>query len=170
MESTSSEYARFLAYGNQLIEIHIGLRDMLADLREGVVPEAELGTHCLAFCAAVTRHHTGEDTEVFPLLAARHPELRTFLAELERDHQVIAGLLTAVRDVAGRLGATRPDAAGRLGAAGREAAGRLGAEGVREELDGLAAVLETHFIGEEKRLVGVLNAIDPSEGLTGLTA
>ena len=164
MESTSSEYARFLAYGHQLIEIHIGLRDMLADLREGVVPEAELGTHCLAFCAAVTRHHTGEDTEVFPLLAARHPELRTFLAELERDHQVIAGLLTAVRDAAGRLGAARRDAAGPPGA------GRPGPEDLRQELDGLAAVLETHFIGEEKRLVGVLNAIDPSEGLTGLTA
>lgn len=159
VESTSSEYARFLAYGHQLTEIHIGLRDMLADLREGVVPEAELGIHCLAFCAAVTRHHTGEDTEVFPLLAGRHPELRAFLAELERDHQVIAGLLTAVRDAAGRLGAAR-----------RGEAGRLGVEGLREELDGLAAVLETHFIGEEKRLVGVLNAIDPSEGLTGLTA
>ena len=158
VESSSSEYARFLAYGHQLTEIHIGLRDMLADLREGVVPEAELGTHCLAFCAAVTRHHTGEDTEVFPLLAGRHPELRSFLAELERDHQVIAGLLTAVRDAAGRLGAARRDPAG------------PGAEGLRQELDGLAAVLETHFIGEEKRLVGVLNAIDPSEGLTGLTA
>jgi len=182
VESTSSEYARFLAYGHQLIEIHIGLRDMLADLREGVVPEAELGTHCLAFCAAVTRHHTGEDTEVFPLLAGRHPELRTFLAELERDHQVIAGLLTALRDAAGRLGVARRDAAGQFGAARPDAVGRLGVEGVwrgpdgpdaeelRQELGGLAAVLETHFIGEEKRLVGVLNAIDPSEGLTGLTA
>jgi hypothetical protein len=146
VESTSREYARFLAYGNQLIEIHIGLRDLLADLREGVVPDADLGTHCLAFCAAVTRHHTGEDTQVFPLLAARHPELRAFLAELERDHQVIAGLLTRVRAVAARGGDVRP------------------------ELDGLAAVLETHFIGEEKRLVAVLNAVDPSEGLTGLTA
>jgi hypothetical protein len=145
VESISREHARFLAYGHQLIEIHIGLRDMLADLREGVVPEAELGTHCLAFCAAVTRHHTGEDTGVFPLLAARHPELRSFLAELARDHQVIAGLLTRARAVAGRGGA------------------------VQAELDGLAAVLETHFIGEEKRLVAVLNAIDPAEGLTGLT-
>jgi predicted hydrolase (HD superfamily) len=146
VESTSREYARFLAYGNQLIEIHIGLRDMLADLREGVVPAAELGTHCLAFCAAVTRHHTGEDTQVFPLLAARHPGLRDFLAELERDHRVIAGLLTRVTALAGRP-----------------------AE-VPAELDAIAAVLETHFIGEEKRLVAVLNAIDPSEGLTGLTA
>jgi hypothetical protein len=146
VESTSGEYARFLAYGNQLIEIHIGLRDMLADLREGIVPEADLGRHCLAFCAAVTRHHTGEDTQVFPLLAARHPELRTFLTELERDHQVIAGLLTRVSHLAGRP-AELP-----------------------AELDGIAAVLETHFLGEEKRLVAVLNAIDPSEGLTGLTA
>ena len=155
MESTSSEYARFLAYGNQLIEIHIGLRDLLADLREGIVPAAELGVHCLAFCAAVSRHHTGEDTQVFPLLAARHPELRAFLVELERDHLVIAGLLTRVNTVAAGLDGEQP-------------AARV-AE-LQQELDALAAVLETHFIGEEKRLVAVLNAVDPAEGLTGLTA
>jgi hypothetical protein len=148
VEDTSREYARFLAYGTQLIEIHIDLRDMLADLREGVVPPAELGTHCLAFCAAVTRHHTGEDTGVFPLLAARHPELRAFLAELERDHQLISGMLARVRTLAERQDRALID----------------------QELDGLAAVLETHFIGEEKRLVAVLNAIGPEEGLTGLTA
>jgi hypothetical protein len=57
---------------------------------------------------------------------------------------------------------------------------RSAAEGLREEpdpgrvaairgrLDEIAAILETHFIGEEKRLVAVLNAIDPSVGLTGL--
>ena len=144
VESTSREYARFLAYGTQLIEIHIDLRDMLADLREGVVPAAELGPHCLAFCAAVTRHHTGEDTQVFPVLAARHPELRAFLAELEHDHEMIAAALTRVRALVGHTG-------------------------MQQELDGLAAMLETHFIGEEKRLVAVLNAIGPEEGLTGLT-
>jgi hypothetical protein len=154
VESTSREYARFLAYGNQLIDIHVSLRDMLADLREGIVPAAELGAHCLAFCAAVTRHHTGEDIQVFPLLAERHPGLRAFLAGLERDHQVIAGLLTAVGEVAQEL--RREQAAGRI-------------TELQQQLDGLAAVLETHFIGEEKRLVAVLNALDPSEGLTGLT-
>jgi len=154
VETGSGEYARFLAYGTQLIEVHVDLRDLLADLREGVVPERELGTYCLAFCAAVTEHHTGEDATVFPLLAELHPELRTFLAELERDHQVIADLLARVSAVAGELrGGVRPERVAWL----------------RRELDGLAAILETHFIGEEKRLVAVLNAIDTSVGLTGLT-
>jgi hypothetical protein len=154
LTTISGEHARFLAYGTQLIEIHVDLRDMLADLREGVVPERELGAHCLAFCAAVTRHHTGEDATVFPLLAELHPELGAFLAELTRDHDVIAGLLTRVRAVAGQVrGEADPERVAWL----------------RGELDGLAAILETHFIGEEKRLVAVLNAIDPSVGLTGLT-
>ncbi|MGX6601172.1 hemerythrin domain-containing protein [Micromonosporaceae bacterium Da 78-11] len=138
MDTSADEYARFRAYGNQLIDAHIGLRELLEDLREGFVPEPELGVHCLTFCAAVTRHHTAEDTSVFPTLAARHPALRDFLAELERDHQVIAGLLT------------------RLAVA---SAGQVPEE-VYSELDGIAAVLETHFIGEEKRLVAVLNELD----------
>src|SRR3712207_4060793 len=126
LDALSDEYARFSAYGNQLIAVHIRLRDMLDDLRDGVVPDHELGVHCLAFCSAVTRHHTGEDTTVFPELAARHPELRSFLDDLERDHQVIAGMLTRLTQLAGS------------------------GAGMRAELDGLAAVLETHFIGEEK--------------------
>ncbi|MEU7907315.1 hemerythrin domain-containing protein [Actinoplanes sp. NPDC049118] len=153
MHNHPGEYARFLAYGNQLIAIHADLRDRLADLREGVVPDRDLGAHCLAFCAAVTRHHTGEDASVFPVLAARHPELREFLAALVRDHHVIAGLLAGVSAAAGRLS----------GEADRERV-----TWIQRELDGLAAILETHFIGEEKRLVAVLNAIDPSVGLTGL--
>jgi hypothetical protein len=192
---TTSEHARFLAYGTQLIETHADLRDMLADLREGVIPERELGAHCLAFCARVTWHHTGEDETVFPVLAREHPELRDFLAELARDHQVIAGLLTRVTAIAVELaggpahgggpaqGAGPADGAGLARGAGPAysagpargggpvsgdgpEAGRVA--GLRSELDGLAAVLETHFIGEEKRLVAVLNAIDPSVGLTGL--
>ena len=155
MGSTSREYARFLAYGHQLIEIHVGLRDMLDDLRSGLVPDADLGTHCRAFCAAVTRHHTGEDTHVFPLLAERHPGLRDFLAGLERDHEVIAGMLTRVTALSRQLGG---------GLASAPAAE------LQQELDGLAAVLETHFIGEEKRLVTVLNALHPAGGPTGLTA
>jgi hypothetical protein len=130
------EYERLAAYGNQMKYVHTRLRDLLDDLRDGVVPFA---THCVAFCAEVTRHHTGEDETVFPLLAARHPELRDFLAELRRDHEVIAGMLERVRT-------------------GRDPG----------ELEALAAVLETHFRGEEKRLVEVLNAVESSADLTGL--
>lgn len=133
------EYVPFMAYGNQLIEVHARLREMLDDLRDGVVPEPDFEAHCVAFCAEVTRHHTGEDETVFPLLAARHPELRDFLAGLARDHEIIAGLLVKVRATA--------DPA---------------------DLDGLAAILETHFRGEEKRLVEVMNAIDPATPLSGL--
>ena len=128
---SGEEIARFTAYGSQLLLIHAKLRDQLDDLRDGVVPDVDFATHCVAFCAAVTGHHTGEDETAFPLLAARHPELREFLAELRRDHEVIAGMLAAL-----------PHAANRP-----------------ELLDGLAAVLETHFRGEEKRLVDVLNTV-----------
>ena len=123
------EYDRLTAYGTQLILTHARLRDMLDDLRDGVYPGDELATHCLAFCDAVTEHHTDEDTTVFPLLAARHPELRDFLARLRQDHAIIAGLVRGVR------------------------------QDDPEALSALAAVLETHFRGEEKRLVTVLNEV-----------
>ncbi|UQU67169.1 hemerythrin domain-containing protein [Couchioplanes caeruleus] len=151
--AASDEYARFTAYGHQLIAVHHRLLGHLDDLRDGSVPDRELAVHCRTLCSAVTRHHTGEDETVFPVLAARHPQLRSFLAELDRDHRIIAGLLTRLTALSGRLGAA-PTEAGR--------------DELRMELDGLAAVLETHFIGEEKRLVEVLNAVDPSVGLTGL--
>ncbi|XVU23245.1 hemerythrin domain-containing protein [Actinoplanes sp. CA-054009] len=116
------------AYGNRLIACHHHLLDMLDEIRDG----ADKGP---AFCAALTRHHTGEDATVFPFLAGRHPELREFLDGLARDHEIIAGML---KD-----------------------------DMTREELDGLTAVLETHFIGEEKRLVALLNALDPDPRLDG---
>ncbi len=140
---TVDEYQRFLSYGTQLIDVHDQLRGMLDDLRDGVVPQRDLTAHCLTFCAALTAHHTGEDREVFPLLAARHPALRDFLAGLERDHQVIAGILTRVTTLDG--------------------------DARQEELAGLDAILRTHFLGEEKRLTAVLDALDTSVGLTPLT-
>jgi hemerythrin HHE cation binding domain-containing protein len=125
----TDEYERLSAYGTQLVLTHARLRDMLDDLRDGIYPGDELATHCLAFCDALTEHHTDEDVNVFPLLAARHPELRAFLAQLRQDHAIISGLLAGVR------------------------------QDDPEALSALAAVLETHFRGEEKRLVAVLNEV-----------
>jgi len=126
------ERARFRAYGNQLVGAHLRLRELVEDLADALDEGRDLRLHCLTLCTAVTRHHTAEDANVFPLLAARHPELASFLDSLRRDHEIIAGMLI-----------------------------RLEAATTQEELDGLSAVLETHFIGEEKRLRGVLNALEP---------
>ena len=65
----------------------------------------ELRAHCLPFCSALSRHHTGEDEGAFPVLAERFPELRPVLAELERDHQVVAGILRRLEELLGGLGA-----------------------------------------------------------------
>ncbi|MFG1991307.1 hemerythrin domain-containing protein [Actinoplanes sp. NPDC048988] len=124
-----SNVNRLRAYGNQLIACHHHLLEMIDEIRAG-------DGDGVAFCAALTRHHTGEDATVFPVLAGRHPELREFLDSLARDHAIIAGM---VKD-----------------------------DMTREELDGLTAVLETHFIGEEKRLVAVLNALEPTPRLDGV--
>jgi hypothetical protein len=137
----TDDHGRLTALGNQLIDTHARLLDALDDLREGGRPARDLATHCLAFCTAVTRHHTEEDRTVFPLLAERHPELREVLEGLARDHMMVAGML----ERAGELAAD------------------LDADGARAELDGLAAILESHFNWEERRLVSALNALAPGE-------
>ncbi|GAA4567559.1 hypothetical protein GCM10023176_20030 [Micromonospora coerulea] len=134
---------RLTALGNQLIEIHLWLREELARLRTGLDspggdarPPRALRAHCLAFCAALDRHHTGEDGGAFRVLAEREPALRPVLAELAADHQVVAGILRRVEDLV---------------------TGPAGGRDVRAELDGLAALLESHFTYEEKKLVAALN-------------
>jgi hypothetical protein len=42
---------RLTAFGNQLIESHIRLREQLDRLRDGTYAGTDLRTHCLAFCA-----------------------------------------------------------------------------------------------------------------------
>ncbi|MBU2666703.1 hemerythrin domain-containing protein [Actinoplanes bogorensis] len=129
------ENARFRAYGTQLILTHQRLREMIDDLYDALDDgrdSHDLHLHCMTLCGAVTKHHTAEDANVFPLLAARHPELEAFLRGLKSDHNMLANML-----------------------------GRLQRSTTHEELDAVSAVLETHFRGEEKRLVSVLNALEP---------
>jgi hypothetical protein len=137
--AVQDEYGRLTAYGNQLVETHIRLRDALDDLRDGVPPGRDPATHCLAFCEAVTAHHTGEDAEMFPLLAARHPELRELLDGLKRDHVMIAQLL-------GNLAAVAADR-----------------DRTALEVEGLSAILGSHFAWQEKRLVAILNEVRPGD-------
>jgi hypothetical protein len=128
-----------VAFGNQLVQTHIALRERLEALRDGLVDDArvtDLWSHCLSFCAALERHHTAEDDGVFPVLAREHPELRPVLDELGRDHRIVSDALTAL----GELDDADPVV-------------------LRRELDGVAALMETHFTYEERKIADVLSAL-----------
>lgn len=140
--------SRLEAFGNQLVEFHLWLRDQLDELSDEVdealrSPDAairpiarDLRAHCLTFCEALGAHHTGEDEGAFPVIAEHYPELRPVLEELARDHQLVT------------------DALGRL-----ETPGHLDPQYLRQELDTLAALLETHFTYEERKITEALNAL-----------
>jgi hemerythrin-like domain-containing protein len=129
--------SRLQGFGNQLVDFHLRLREQLDVLRSSAEADGtDLMTHCLAFCGALTSHHTGEDDGAFPVLAAEYPDLRPVLEELSRDHVVIA------------------DALRRL-----EKLGDLDPSDRRRELDTVAALLETHFTYEERKLFAALNTL-----------
>lgn len=147
---------RLAGFGTQLLEVHAWLRDMLADLEDSVddyfdgkgLPPRDLRAHCLSFCSALTRHHSGEDKGAFPAIAEEFPELRKVLAELRSDHNQLDWLLGNLRKLLADLPAT-PDPAT--------------AKKVREEVAALSAIMQTHFIYEEKKLISVLNGMDVPE-------
>ncbi|GAA2426462.1 hypothetical protein GCM10010191_43740 [Actinomadura vinacea] len=138
----ASPHGRLAAFGHQLIEVHIWLREELAALREDLDSGArprELRAHCLTFCSALDRHHTGEDGGAFPELAERFPELRPVLDELRRDHRLVDDSLRRLQELV---------------------EGESDPVEVRRELDSLAALMETHFVYEENRIVSALNTLD----------
>ncbi|MGY0058551.1 nitroreductase/quinone reductase family protein [Streptomyces sp. LZ34] len=108
---------------DKVLEIHTWLRGQLRHIRDeadahlaaraahhgpGEPPAPGLGLqirqHCLAFCEALTHHHTGEDTAVFPALATHHPDLREPLDRLGDQHRTLTRLkeqlLTLLADIA----------------------------------------------------------------------
>ena len=147
--TSSADGARAAALGAELVAVHDGLRAELGRLRAAVVagggPERgrTLGAHCLAFCRALTAHHTGEDEHVFPALERRHPELAGVLAQLREDHHLVAGLLAGVETAVARLPADP---------------GEADRERFLGEVDGIGAILESHFRFEERRIVAALDA------------
>ncbi|GIE91875.1 hemerythrin domain-containing protein [Actinoplanes regularis] len=123
---------RVAALSRQLAEAHQELRRRLADLRSGRLQAADLRTHCLAFCTALTTHHQGEDGGLFAALARERPDLEPTIGKLVEDHVLITGLLTRI---------TEADPAA-----------------IGPELDGLAAIMESHFRYEERALSAALDA------------
>ncbi|WP_440088700.1 hemerythrin domain-containing protein [Streptosporangium sp. LJ11] len=156
MNARSEAGSRLTAMGTQLLEVHIWLREMLEDLQDSVddyfdgkgLPPRDLRAHCLSFCTALTRHHTGEDRGAFPAIAEEFPELRKVLSELRTDHNQLDWLLGNLQKLLESL-PEKPDPAT--------------ASKVREEVAALSAIMQTHFIYEEKKLVSVLNSMDVPE-------
>ena len=142
---------RAAALSEQLIRAHQTLRDRLASLREEVAGgtarpamAGDLVSHCLSFCTAIQTHHTGEDSQLFPALRAAAPDLAPMIGKLTEDHTLVAGILQQVRAL---LAPDRPPAA----------PGAL-----LRELDGLTAILESHFSFEERRIAASLDTLGPA--------
>ena len=92
---------RVAALGDELLRIHDTLRAELRRLQDGVRdPGRPLAVRCLAFCAALTGHHTGEDAGAFPALVDRFPELAPLLAGMAEDHHLISLIVARIEEVA----------------------------------------------------------------------
>jgi hypothetical protein len=148
----SREGDRVVALSLQLAQAHRELRRQIGEVRAGLgrrrLSDDVLVIHCLAFCAALTSHHQGEDDGLFAQLLRERPELAATVAKLMEDHGMIASILSRVRELAENAGDSRGPA---LAAIGRE-------------LDGLAAIMESHF-GYEERTIS--DAIDGGVADTG---
>lgn len=138
MDETGS---RTIAWSRQLADTHATLRARLRDLRALPDGSDDLLTHCLGFCSALTIHHEGEDTGLFAELVRARPDLAATVAALREDHRLVADIVATVRDLAAESAEATPD---RRAAIGRE-------------LDGLAAIMESHFRYEERAIGAALD-------------
>ena len=138
---SEGDKSRLIAWNRELTAAHQRLRQALRVTREALdagdagPPGADLLLYCHGFCAALSGHHASEDAALFPELSARHPGLRPVIAKLAQDHQMIAALLA-------RFGEALTAAA---------TPGELA-----RHLDGLSAIMESHFSYEERQLLGTL--------------
>jgi hemerythrin-like domain-containing protein len=146
---SSGSAGRARALGAELRRLHDRIREVLDDARDGIDPGAggasvvgdladDLVLRCHAVCTTLGAHHRDEDTALFPWLRREHPGLGDVVDRLEQDHAMIGSLL------AGLEGAVRSGASGRV---------------VLGHLEGVDAIMESHFRYEERELVPLLDAI-----------
>lgn len=123
-------------------------QNALEDGTDASTATRDLLLFCHGFCAALTKHHEGEDSELFPAIAKAHPELSETLRKLTQDHSMISYLITGLE-----------------AAVSREA---TSAE-LLQHVEGVGAIMENHFRYEERQLLSVLEQLelnaDPREVL-----
>ncbi|HLR94861.1 MAG TPA: hemerythrin domain-containing protein [Jiangellaceae bacterium] len=139
------EKTRLVAWSNELRTVHERLREALrvtrAELASGQSAEPatrDLLLFCHGFCAALAEHHEGEDRKLFPAIAAAHPELRETLCYLEQDHSMIAHLLAGLQTAVERAASPVE---------------------LDQHLEGITAIMESHFRYEERQLLTVLDTL-----------
>jgi hemerythrin-like domain-containing protein len=142
---TEGEATRLRAWSHELRAVHDRLREALRVTGEALAAGGTSGPatrdlllFCHGFCTALGGHHEGEDRELFPAIAAAHPELGDTLRALQQDHSMIAHLLTGMQ------------------AAIERAAPAAELDRHRE---GVAAIMESHFRYEERQLLSVLDTL-----------
>ena len=139
------EKNRLVAWNRELAAAHQRLRQALRVTRDALdtgdsgPAGADLLLYCHGFCAALSGHHLSEDAALFPELSARHPRLRSTIATLVQDHEMIAALLAEFNHAL--TASATPDELAR-------------------HLDGLSAIMESHFAYEERQLLETLSALD----------
>ncbi|MFE6506820.1 hemerythrin domain-containing protein [Nocardioides sp. NPDC057767] len=143
---TEGEKTRLIAWADEMRRVHDRLRTALRVTQEAnaagdpAEPAArELMLFCHGFCAALTGHHEGEDRSLFPAIARAHPELRETIRQLEQDHSMIGHLLGGLQAAVDRAATS---------------------EDLRKHLDGISAIMESHFRFEERKLLSVLQALE----------
>ncbi|WP_426188411.1 hemerythrin domain-containing protein [Microbacterium sp. TWP3-1-2b2] len=123
-------------------------RRAVADGEPGTTAARDLLLYCHGFCVALDGHHRSEDRVLFPSIERAHPQLAPVLRQLEQDHSMIAHLLGGLQSAVDSRAA--PDELDR-------------------HLEGVAAIMESHFRYEERQLLIVLEALDldatPTEAL-----
>lgn len=142
---TEGDQTRLVAWAHELRAVHGRLREALDLVRaaseDAAEPEvvSDLLLYCRGFCTALTRHHEGEDRHLFPAIAAAHPELAETLRKLTQDHSMMSYLITGLEN-----------------ALRREEPPEL----LHTHLEGLGAIMESHFRFEERALLHVLETVD----------
>lgn len=146
---------RLTAWARELRAVHLRLREALDIVRDAVEADdpgpdelRDLLLYCHGFCAALTGHHGAEDRVLFPAIAAEHPELADTLRALTQDHSMIAHLIAGMEHA---LDSSAPP------------------DELQHHLDGIGAIMESHFRYEERALDTVLMTLDfeaaPTEAL-----
>ncbi|MFI7278025.1 hemerythrin domain-containing protein [Streptomyces sp. NPDC049879] len=136
--------ARAHAWGHELRTVHNRLRSQVRRIRDSLEAgepreetAADLRLFCVGFCTALTRHHTAEDDALFPRVLAARPDLAPVVERLMEDHALLEGL---IRELDAAVRHAPPDE-------------------LLSRLDGVEALMESHFGFEERRLVPVLDAM-----------